>query len=243
MATEGSKEIMLFGVRITVDSMRKTASMNNLSDYQHVAESGKGPEAEKPDGYVSDNGGRVGVRERKRGTPWSEEEHKRFLMGLKKVGKGDWRGISKNFVKTRTPTQVASHAQKYFLRHSTVKRRRRNSLFDITTETVSGKPTEEQREATHGDSGSNSPTADSSKAVVYPIVPSGPTQMPPPLIAAPISFIYPPQVTQNPMMMILPAPPLALQPVPLNLSLSLSSHSQTSTNPGLVSKDSYISVA
>lgn len=70
------------------------------------------------------------------GTPWSEEEHKRFLIGLKKVGKGDWRGISKNYVKTRTPTQVASHAQKYFLRHNTVKRRRRSSLFDITTEMV-----------------------------------------------------------------------------------------------------------
>lgn len=59
-------------------------------------------------------------------------------MGLDKVGKGDWRGISKNFVKTRTPTQVASHAQKYFLRRSNVnRRRRRSSLFDITTDTVS----------------------------------------------------------------------------------------------------------
>ena len=59
-------------------------------------------------------------------------------MGLDKVGKGDWRGISRNFVKTRTPTQVASHAQKYFLRRSNVnRRRRRSSLFDITTDTVS----------------------------------------------------------------------------------------------------------
>ncbi|MFS7940571.1 putative transcription factor MYB-HB-like family [Helianthus anomalus] len=38
--------------------------------------------------------------------PWTEEEHKLFLLGLQKVGKGDWRGISRNFVKTRTPTQV-----------------------------------------------------------------------------------------------------------------------------------------
>ncbi|EPS60538.1 hypothetical protein M569_14264, partial [Genlisea aurea] len=94
-------------------------------------------------GYASADDGVVvhlasaGIRERKRGVPWTEEEHKWFLLGLKKVGKGDWRGISKNYVKTRTPTQVASHAQKYFLRQSNAnRRRRRSSLFDITTESV-----------------------------------------------------------------------------------------------------------
>ncbi|CAN1824725.1 Transcription factor SRM1, partial [Linum perenne] len=46
--------------------------------------------------------------------------------------------ISRNFVKTRTPTQVASHAQKYFLRRNNQnRRRRRSSLFDITTDSVS----------------------------------------------------------------------------------------------------------
>uniref|UniRef100_A0A7N1A9Y1 Uncharacterized protein n=1 Tax=Kalanchoe fedtschenkoi TaxID=63787 RepID=A0A7N1A9Y1_KALFE len=68
MAAEGSKEFLLFGVRIAVDPMRKTASMNNLSDYQHVADLGKGPEKENPaDGCASDSAGRVAARERKRG--------------------------------------------------------------------------------------------------------------------------------------------------------------------------------
>jgi SHAQKYF class myb-like DNA-binding protein len=58
-----------------------------------------------------------------------------FLMGLQKLGKGDWRGISRNFVVSRTPTQVASHAQKYFIRQTNSSRRkRRSSLFDMVPE-------------------------------------------------------------------------------------------------------------
>lgn len=58
---------------------------------------------------------------------------RQFLMGLKKYGKGDWRNISRNFVTTRTPTQVASHAQKYFIRQlAGGKDKRRASIHDIT---------------------------------------------------------------------------------------------------------------
>nr|UKB40130.1 MYB transcription factor [Callianthemum taipaicum] len=87
-----------------------------------------------------DSGGKRGPsarpsdQERKKGVPWTEEEHKLFLLGLKKYGKGDWRNISRNFVITRTPTQVASHAQKYFIRQlSGGKDKRRSSIHDITT--------------------------------------------------------------------------------------------------------------
>jgi SHAQKYF class myb-like DNA-binding protein len=49
------------------------------------------------------------------GGPWTIEEQQTFLLGLAKLGKGDWRGISRQYVKTKTPMQVASHAIKYFL--------------------------------------------------------------------------------------------------------------------------------
>lgn len=86
------------------------------------------------DGYLSEDfvPGTSSSRERKKGVPWTEEEHRMFLLGLQKLGKGDWRGIARNYVISRTPTQVASHAQKYFIRQSNMSRRkRRSSLFDI----------------------------------------------------------------------------------------------------------------
>ncbi|KAI3764101.1 hypothetical protein L2E82_14104 [Cichorium intybus] len=73
-------------------------------------------------------------QERRKGIAWTEDEHRLFLLGLDKYGKGDWRSISRNFVVTRTPTQVASHAQKYFIRlNSMNKDRRRSSIHDITS--------------------------------------------------------------------------------------------------------------
>ncbi|KAH7536914.1 transcription factor DIVARICATA [Ziziphus jujuba] len=82
-----------------------------------------------------------GEPERKKGTPWTEEEHRKFLLGLQQFGKGDWRSISRNVVITRTPTQVASHAQKYFLRQNSVKKeRKRSSIHDITSAETNSVP-------------------------------------------------------------------------------------------------------
>ncbi|CAK9173272.1 unnamed protein product [Ilex paraguariensis] len=146
-----NRGVKLFGVRLTDGLIRKSASMGNLTHYtgsssntstpqNGVAHDSPGDTPDRgaaADGYASEDfvPGSSSSRERKKGTPWTEEEHRMFLLGLQKLGKGDWRGIARNYVISRTPTQVASHAQKYFIRQSNVSRRkRRSSLFDIVTD-------------------------------------------------------------------------------------------------------------
>eukprot|EP00242_Pyramimonas_sp_CCMP2087_P009461 CAMPEP_0198213956 /NCGR_PEP_ID=MMETSP1445-20131203/35698_1 /TAXON_ID=36898 /ORGANISM="Pyramimonas sp., Strain CCMP2087" /LENGTH=418 /DNA_ID=CAMNT_0043888857 /DNA_START=41 /DNA_END=1296 /DNA_ORIENTATION=- len=73
---------------------------------------------------------------RAKAQPWTEEEHLRFLTGLQKLGKGNWSSVSKYYVPTRTPAQVASHAQKHFMRLSTYYQcqggiRKRKSRFSV----------------------------------------------------------------------------------------------------------------
>ncbi|XP_047308395.1 transcription factor MYBS3-like [Impatiens glandulifera] len=137
--------LKLFGVHLDLSSssssifIKKSLSMDCL------------PSSSSPSHFTSLPSSRLSLQEningllgrnqeRKKGMPWTEEEHRRFVEGLEKLGKGDWRGISNNFVKTRTSTQVASHAQKYFLRQdSHNNKKRRSSLFDMVSEQTSSK--------------------------------------------------------------------------------------------------------
>ncbi|WOG94264.1 hypothetical protein DCAR_0313557 [Daucus carota subsp. sativus] len=152
MATSGNIGLRLFGVQLVEMSsacssssvisqafdMKKSFSMDCLmsSPNSPCSSSSLVSINEVSDqaciGYLSD-GLLARAQERKKGVPWTEEEHRAFLAGLQKLGKGDWRGISRKFVTTRTPTQVASHAQKHFLRQATLdKKKRRSSLFDMS---------------------------------------------------------------------------------------------------------------
>uniref|UniRef100_A0ACD5ZZP9 Uncharacterized protein n=2 Tax=Avena sativa TaxID=4498 RepID=A0ACD5ZZP9_AVESA len=130
-------------VAVREDVMRKCKSMGNLA----ALASASGDAGGAGDGYLSDggllqsSGKQRRAQDRKKAVPWTEEEHRTFLAGLEKLGKGDWRGIAKNFVTTRTPTQVASHAQKYFLRQTNPnKKKRRSSLFDMMASDLSPAP-------------------------------------------------------------------------------------------------------
>ncbi|XP_035833918.1 transcription factor MYBS3 isoform X2 [Helianthus annuus] len=146
--TRTTPGIKLFGVRLTDGSiMKKSASMGNLSALYHpsspAAALSPNPTSPDPiDGYLSDDPAHAKRRQdRKKGTPWTEEEHRLFLLGLQKLGKGDWRGIARNYVLSRTPTQVASHAQKYFIRQCNASRRkRRSSLFDMAPDMAAETP-------------------------------------------------------------------------------------------------------
>nr|XP_043606804.1 transcription factor MYB1R1-like [Erigeron canadensis] len=268
--TGGGGEIMLFGVRVKVDPMRKSVSMNNLSQYHHLLPSIIINNNNNMDvnNVAADTGYATAddavrnqsnpTKDRKRGVPWTEDEHKLFLLGLQKVGKGDWRGISRNFVKTRTPTQVASHAQKYFLRKTNLnRRRRRSSLFDITADLVTPMSVEEQ---VHEDN--------QGQPIVQPSMPSSQQIFPLsgfPATTFPSSPVLQPIDLQNPVQMITfkndnqvnnssmqPRMDLNLNqkyetevlPVSLNLSLSFDQNQSVHYQvvPGFKSGDNMISV-
>ncbi|XP_020227860.1 transcription factor MYBS3 [Cajanus cajan] len=147
--SRGSSGVKLFGVRLTDGSIiKKSASMGNLNHLHSLASSPNpsSPSSDPPHDYLSDDPAHASTfanrrAQRKKGVPWTEEEHRLFLIGLQKLGKGDWRGIARNFVVSRTPTQVASHAQKYFIRQShATRRKRRSSLFDMVPDVSSDPP-------------------------------------------------------------------------------------------------------
>ncbi|KAF8027598.1 hypothetical protein BT93_E0492 [Corymbia citriodora subsp. variegata] len=147
----GGGGVKLFGLPLLAPALLLSSSSPSPSFSSPSPTAGSPPSCDHqhsrdPDGYLSDDpaqGACASDRrgERKKGVPWTEEEHRLFLIGLQKLGKGDWRGIARNYVTSRTPTQVASHAQKYFIRQTTASRRkRRSSLFDMAPDMATDHP-------------------------------------------------------------------------------------------------------
>lgn len=97
--------------------------------------------------------------------------YRKFLLGLDKFGKGDWRSISRHYVRSRTATQVASHAQKYFNRlNSGTRQRRRTSIHDITT-VDDGETSAPQGPITGEKTGASASGSSASKKSTQPIPP------------------------------------------------------------------------
>ncbi|KAG4171219.1 hypothetical protein ERO13_A12G196000v2 [Gossypium hirsutum] len=134
--------VKLFGVNIAAMAqtqeclMQRSFSMGNLPFHAENHNNGGGvDDGYFSEGHIHSENHNAAAHDIKRAKPWTEEEHRMFLEGLRKLGKGDWRGISKNYVISRTPVQVASHAQKYFLRLQDAgnnRKKRRPSLFDMS---------------------------------------------------------------------------------------------------------------
>ncbi|MBA0744181.1 hypothetical protein Gogos_006816 [Gossypium gossypioides] len=134
--------VKLFGVNIAAMAqtqeclMQRSFSMGNLPFHAENHNNGGGvDDGYFSEGHIHSENHNAAAHDIKRAKPWTEEEHRMFLEGLRKLGKGDWRGISKNYVISRTPVQVASHAQKYFLRLQAAgnnRKKRRPSLFDMS---------------------------------------------------------------------------------------------------------------
>lgn len=61
---------------------------------------------------------------------WTKQEHFLFLQGLQTHGRGAWKQIAGD-VRSRTATQVQSHAQKFFLRQKQTNKNKR-SIHDLT---------------------------------------------------------------------------------------------------------------
>ncbi|KAH0754240.1 hypothetical protein KY290_024510 [Solanum tuberosum] len=80
---------------------------------------------------------------RNKGKRWSEDEHRAFLSGLEKLGSGNWTEIAKQFVPSRTKTQISSHAQKYFawLKTKNDKAAKSTSTVELSSSTTSEKET------------------------------------------------------------------------------------------------------
>jgi SHAQKYF class myb-like DNA-binding protein len=73
-----------------------------------------------------------GIKKKPYKSGWTKVEHSKFLLGISMHGRGSWKQIAQ-VVETRTPSQIQSHAQKYFLRQQQTKKSKR-SIHDFTVD-------------------------------------------------------------------------------------------------------------
>uniref|UniRef100_A0A0D3GDD8 Uncharacterized protein n=1 Tax=Oryza barthii TaxID=65489 RepID=A0A0D3GDD8_9ORYZ len=69
------------------------------------------------EGAVAVNGGDGEVVNQDNGDDdvlWTDYEHRLFLTGMRVYGRGDWRNISRYFVRSKTPEQISMYADNYF---------------------------------------------------------------------------------------------------------------------------------
>ncbi|KAF3684133.1 putative fasciclin-like arabinogalactan protein 12-like [Capsicum annuum] len=126
---------------------------NILLEDVEAIDSGRVPIPNYPELQSISNQNSEADVERQRGASWTELEHRSFLRGLDKYGRGDWKSISRYCVITRTPMQVASHSQKYFKHLKAVpKKNRRASILDITSADAEAAGTSQAMPSTNNES-------------------------------------------------------------------------------------------
>ncbi|XP_014491845.1 uncharacterized protein LOC106754347 [Vigna radiata var. radiata] len=66
---------------------------------------------------------------------WTEDEHRLFLLGLIACGEGHWKDISELYIVSKSPSQVASYAQKYKIhQNASTKNKKRKSIHEVSIE-------------------------------------------------------------------------------------------------------------
>ncbi|KAE8697632.1 hypothetical protein F3Y22_tig00110616pilonHSYRG00041 [Hibiscus syriacus] len=183
-------EIMLFGVRVVVDSMRKSVSMNNLSQYEQPHESNK------------NCNNTTKIKAMRTSTPATPPPMTLFPTPPEIASANEeCRGLRKSTSCFCEPcSEIFSPAK------NLNRRRRRSSLFDITTDTVQAIPTEEDQ----ADQQEN--TTQPSETTGFPMMPA----------AFPMAF--------NPLI-----PPVLVEDLTKNLTVAQANQSNTKVaTPNLI---------